>query len=284
MSKRSYLNSLRGKITNRALFIGILPIILIGGLAYFGLSRLITEADQGLEQSRSELLDKVVGANLSATASRVVQQLDGFMLERISDVVTWASAPNVVAAARNAANVHRTRGLPSLSTEEIEGVFEEKKSLRLYPGTDAYLTRQIENSLHFGEVFMTDEYGYNVALTNPTSDFVQSDEGWWVTAMDNGISVGQVEFDSSAGIWSIDISVRIDDSETGKRLGVMKAVLGVSLIQEVADNRADEISNGSVVIANADGLLLAETATRHSSNRIMTEEAGLGVDATPAVK
>ena len=49
-----------------------------------------------------------------------------------------------------------------------------------------------------------------------------------------------VEFDESAGIWSIDISVRIDDPASGRSLGVMKAVLGVSLIQEVADKAEHE--------------------------------------------
>ncbi|MGI9317289.1 MAG: HAMP domain-containing protein [bacterium] len=275
MAKRSYFNSLRGKITNRALILGILPIVLVGALAYTGLSRLIQEADRGLEESRSELLDKVVGANLSATANRVVQQLDGFMLERISDAVTWASAPTVITAAREAATLHAEQGLANLSIEEVEAQFTSEKSLNLFPTTDKYLRTQIAKSLHFGEVFITDEFGYNVSLTNPTSDFVQSDEGWWKTAMDNGISVGQVEFDSSAGIWSIDISVRIDDDQTGQRLGVMKSVLGVSLIQEVADRRAKEVSGGSVTVVNNEGSLLAETATRHDENRIMSESINL---------
>ena len=284
MAKRSYFNSLRGRITNRALFIGILPIILIGGLAYYGLSSLISEAESGLERSRAELLDKVVGANHNATASQVVEQLDGFMLERISDAVTWASAPNVVVAARGAAEFHRTRELPALSTEQIEKAFTDKKSLNLYPATDAYLTKQVERSPHFAEVFITDEYGYNVALTNPTSDFVQSDEEWWITAMDNGISVGDVEYDDSAGIWSIEISVRIDDDKSGKRLGVMKSVLGVSLIQAVADGRAAQIRNGNVTIANSAGLLLAETSTGHSIDRIMNPDSSLSGSADAAVR
>ncbi|MEJ2178536.1 MAG: HAMP domain-containing protein [Gammaproteobacteria bacterium] len=283
MAKRSYFNSLRGKITNRALILGIVPIVLVGLLAYTGLSRLIQEADRGLEESRAELLDKVVGANLSATANRVVQQLDGFMLERISDAVTWASAPNVINAAREAAALHAERGIANLPIEEIEAQFQSEKSLNLFPATDKYLRTQIANSLHFGEVFITDEFGYNVSLTNPTSDFVQSDEGWWQTAMDNGISVGDVEFDASAGIWSIDISVRIDDDQTGKRLGVMKSVLGVSLIQEVADRRAKEVSGGSVTVVNNQGSLLAETASRHAEDRIMSEDVNLKIEGNAAI-
>lgn len=284
MTKRGYFNSLRGKITNRALILGIVPILLIGILAYTSLTRLIEQVDAGLDTSRGEMLDKVVGANLSATAGRIVQQLDGFMLERISDAVTWASAPNVVEAARNAAGFHRSRGFPGMSTEEVEALFEAQKSLGLFPDTDRYLSLQIERSQHFGEVFITDEYGYNVALTNPTSDFVQSDEDWWVGAMDNGIDVGQVEYDASAGIWSIDISVRIDDEQTGRRVGVMKAVLGVSLIQEVADNRASEIASGNVTVANQEGLLLAETASNHNVDRIMSAAGNLSGSSNPSIQ
>ena len=284
MQKRSYFTSLRGKIINRALLLGVLPIVLIGAVAYQGLSQLINDADNGLNQSRAEMLDKVVGTNLSATANSIVQQLDRFLLERIGDAVTWASAPNVVAATRNAAAAHRDRGLLGLSIEEIEDQFEDAKSLGLFPITDLYLAQQIANSPHFGEVFVTDEYGYNLALTSPTSDFVQNDEGWWVTAMDNGISVGQVEFDSSADIWSIDISVRVDDPQTGKKLGVMKSVLGVSLIQEISDKRAEEIDESNVTIANSSGLLLAETATDHDVDRIMNTSSGLTISRKDTIR
>lgn len=284
MAKRSYFNSLRGKLTNRALFISLLPILVLGGLTYYGLSSLTKQVDDGINQSRSILLDEVVGASLSGTATRIVQQLDGFMLERIQDAVTWASAPNVVAAARQAAVEHADRGLTGLSIDDVEAQFVDQKSLNLAPITDRYLGTQIASSLHFGEVFMTDENGFNVALTNPTSDFVQSDENWWITAMDNGISVGQVEYDASAEIWSIDISVRIDDDQSREKLGVMKAVLGVSLLQEVSDNRAAEIPGGSVSVVNHAGLLLAETSTAHSADRIMSESASLANSSSGAIQ
>lgn len=157
------------------------------------------------------------------------------MLERISDAVTWASAPIIIQAAKNAAKLHKDRGFTDLNIEEIEAKFKNTKSLNVSPGANNYLKLQIKNSKHFGEAFFTDKYGFNVALTNPTSDFVQRDENWWKTAWENGVSVGEVEFDDSAGIWSVDISVRIDDIAAGRSLGVMKTVLGVSLIQQVAD-------------------------------------------------
>jgi twitching motility protein PilJ len=275
MEQRSYGKSLRGKITNRTLFIGIVPVLLVGAFAWFSLTQLTSNANQQLEKSRGELLDTVVGNNLSTTASRIVNQLDAFMLERISDVVVWASAPIIIQAARRAAEEHARIGLDKLSIDEIEARFDQSKNLDVSPAANRYLIQQIRRSPHFGEVFFTDAFGFNTALTNPTSDFVQRDENWWKTAWENGISVGEVEFDDSAGIWSVDISVRIDDPASGRSLGVMKAVLGVSLIQEVADNGARDIRGGTVTVISSGGLLLAETGTEHDKKRIMVESVNL---------
>ncbi|MDH3714843.1 MAG: HAMP domain-containing protein [Gammaproteobacteria bacterium] len=275
MNKRPFSKSLHGKLTLQTLIVGLVPVVIVGLIAYQSLSELTETADERLEQSRLELSRDVVGVNLSATASRVAQQIDVFMRERILDAIVWARAPNVVEAAKGAAAEHSKRGLETATISEVEDQFRSVKSLNLFPGTSAYLKDQIALSPHFGEVFFTDQNGFNVAMTNPTSDFVQRDEAWWRQAWNNGLDIGDVEFDDSAGIWSVDVSVRIADPETGTRLGVMKSVLGVSLIQEVATTGAAEINGGRVTVANRDGLLLAETSSQHSRERIMNDEFNL---------
>jgi HAMP domain-containing protein len=284
MEVRPYSKSLRGKITNRTLFIGIAPVLMVGIFSWFSLNQLTTSANGQLDNSRAELLDSVVGNNLSTTSARIVNQLDTFMLERISDVVVWASAPIILQAAKSAATAHQKAGLVDKEIDEIEALFKTRKSLNISPTANRYLIQQIRRSSHFGEVFFTDKHGFNTALTNPTSDFVQRDENWWKTAWENGISVGEVEFDDSAGIWSIDISVRIDDTASGRSLGVMKAVLGVSLIQEVADKGARDINGGLVTVISSGGRLLAETSTKHAKDRIMVDSVNLRNSTDPALQ
>lgn len=284
MKNRSYFQSLRGKITNRILFIGIVPILVIGSIGWFSLNQLTTEVSSKLNVTQTDLLDRVVGANLITVSNRLAEQLDTFMLERISDVVTWVSAPIVVEAAKAAAALHNREGLTTLDIDAVEAKFITRKSLNVSPKANSYLKAQIGRSKHFGEAFFTDRNGFNVALTNPTSDFVQRDENWWKTAWENGISVGEVEYDESASIWSVDISVRIDDARTGRSLGVMKAVLGVSLIQQVADSGVEGIEGGSVTVINGDGQLLAETSTRHALDRIMNESVNFRKSSDAAIK
>jgi len=63
----------------------------------------------------------------------------------------------------------------------------------------------------FGEVFITNRYGANVAQTNRTSDYRQDDEEWWTKARDNGVYIGDVGFDESAAVYSTDICLRIEN-------------------------------------------------------------------------
>lgn len=275
MNTRPYFKSLRGKLTNASLIIGLVPVALVGAMAWYSLDQLTRSASEQVDNSSRELLDTVVGRNLSGTAARIAERLDTFMRERMSDVVAWASTPVVIDAARKAAETHRAAGLTELSINDVEARFSDRKSLDVSPQANSYLSRQIEGSTHFGEVFITDANGFNAALTGATSDFVQRDENWWKIAWENGISVGEVESDDSARIWSVDIAVRIDDPATGHSLGVMKAVLGVSLIQEVADEEARNIPQGTVTVVNSDGKLLAETASEHNRARIMADGVNL---------
>jgi HAMP domain-containing protein len=64
----------------------------------------------------------------------------------------------------------------------------------------------------------------------------------------------------------------------------MKAVLGVSLIQEVADRGARGINGGTVTVVSSGGQLLAETGTKHAKNRIMVESVNLRNSTDTAIQ
>ncbi|MFH1768109.1 MAG: PAS domain S-box protein [Candidatus Omnitrophota bacterium] len=84
----------------------------------------------------------------------------------------------------------------------------------------------------YGEIFVTNRYGVNVAMTGKTSDYYQADEEWWQEAEKNGLYVGDVNYDESARIYSIDIGVRVDDDE-GNFSGVIKAVLDIRRVRNI---------------------------------------------------
>ena len=75
----------------------------------------------------------------------------------------------------------------------------------------------------YGEAFVTNKYGVNIAQTGKTSDYYQADEKWWQTAKEKGFFVGDIEYDESAGVWTMPFGVRVDDHE-GNFMGVIKAI------------------------------------------------------------
>ncbi len=80
--------------------------------------------------------------------------------------------------------------------------------------------------LQFPEIFVTNAYGANVAQTGKTSDYYQSDEGWWLKGKDESIYVGSIEWDQSADIYASDIVIKIED-KSGNFIGILKAVTQV---------------------------------------------------------
>ncbi len=133
----------------------------------------------------------------------------------------------------------------------------------------------------YSEVFLTNRYGVNVAQTSMTSDYRQDDKQWWLAARDNGVFVGEIMFDQSSQVWSVDICIRIDDMD-GAFQGVITAVLRLSHIDEIihkikADTLAQDESNSlhSILLLNRQGHILLtseDIEDQYSDDRIYTHE------------
>ena len=98
-----------------------------------------------------------------------------------------------------------------------------------------YFRREYGYAL-FGEIFVTNRFGANMAQTSRTSDYRQDDEGWWQTTKRDGMAVSDVVYDASAGAYGIAISVRIEDADGGF-LGVLKASLNISQVIAIVSER-----------------------------------------------
>ncbi len=110
----------------------------------------------------------------------------------------------------------------------------------------------------FAELFLTNEYGANVAQSGKTEDYRQDDEDWWQEAKVKGISVGKTEFDESAKTDVIPIAIKITD-EDGKFIGVLKVPLSVrSLIREAELFTQYDVTT-QVNIVTENGLLVYST-------------------------
>jgi sigma-B regulation protein RsbU (phosphoserine phosphatase) len=139
----------------------------------------------------------------------------------------------------------RWRGLTPADAE-LQAILNNPLALNLK-------TFQVLNPL-FIELLVTDDRGRLVAATGKTSDYWQADELWWQTAFQIGTEkayVDAINYDESAGVYSIDLAVPVRHPESPERppLGVLKAVLNASpLFLGVARNLAQEQSRWQLVL------------------------------------
>ena len=142
--------------------------------------------------------------------------------------------------------------------------------MRKAPKTTATLlkTLQATTQNRFKEIFITDSRGYVIAATNKTSDFDQGSgddppvgEPWWAAAREKGEHIGDIDYDESAEVYSVDINMNITapDSQSS---GVIKAIYNMENIQNMKQNRPfiGALSKGQTwyyELINRNGLLLA---------------------------
>ncbi|EMI21078.1 protein containing ATP-binding region, ATPase-like protein [Rhodopirellula maiorica SM1] len=108
----------------------------------------------------------------------------------------------------------------------------------------------------FGEVFFTNRFGVNAAQTSRTSDYRQDDETWWKQAFEHDVFIGDVMLDESAGVYSVDICLRVDD-ENGSPLGVLKAVMNIQEVFSVIDTRVGRYRDDErLVLFTAEGRVI----------------------------
>lgn len=133
-----------------------------------------------------------------------------------------------------AVNAQNAKGLTLASIKERD------KEWRQTNGFDAEMEAMMKNSAakklsefentknYFFELFLMDNQGANVAMTNKTSDYWQGDEAKWQESFNEGkgaVHIGEVEFDDSAQYYLVQVSVPVIDA--GVAIGAI--TIGVNL-------------------------------------------------------
>ena len=256
----------QGKNTLRnRLLITILPAVLIPLAIASAIGYSITE-NRMKNQAMSQLEEHTLLAGKTVTTFI----RDSF---KIPDLV--AVNPLVIESMRAGTQKAQAQGLPQKSIEAVEQQFADTKLLEADTTLNQYL-EQVVQSTSSVEIFFTERNGFNIAFSNPTSDFVQRDEGWWQNSQKNGQAVDEPEFDESANAVIVAISEAVKDPKTGEFLGVIKTGIPVT---ELDSNIATYLAAGlkqsqTVQVVDSDAGSLMTTITSQGSNPEKQEVIG----------
>jgi C4-dicarboxylate-specific signal transduction histidine kinase len=169
---------------------------------------------------------------LQATVLRAAELVDRYMEQRRSDLELLAGSPAVVDAARAATAEALDLGFDRYATEELESQFADVKAM----GSDERLRNYLvsfRDASDFAEISFTERNGFTVLASNPTSDFVQSDEVWWRDASLAGWYEGTPANDESAGVLGLELAARINDPDSGMMIGVVRGLVDLSRLAEL---------------------------------------------------
>ena len=155
--------------------------------------------------------------------------------------LSMASNPAIIEAVKAGSDRVLAENLTALPISEVEKNYSSTKLLQPNEGLNNYLKETVKNS-NFSEIFFTEKFGFNVAYSQPTSDFVQRDEAWWQQVENNYSYISQPNFDDSSNVYSIAIVQAIREPQTQEFIGVIKAVLPVSYLSQISIDYLENIN------------------------------------------
>jgi methyl-accepting chemotaxis protein len=204
-----------------------------------------------------------IGDQLVTLGDEVVLRAADQVFSGLKVLETLARTPSLVEAV-NQANLDRA----AWTDAEIAVLDQDWKDGKAYIDPiaqaieanelTAYLKEFVSKNPEEVEVFVTDIKGLNIAMTDRTSDFLQSDEGWWTSTYANGLGnpfIAQVEYDDSSKAYAMNIGAPVFDPDTQKVIGVLRGTLDVSLfIQTLGTVKIGQ--TGSAALIDSEGNIL----------------------------
>lgn len=171
---------------------------------------------------------------LAVAAEEVPNSLNA----RLGEIEKLGELPVIVAAveARN------SRGM------SLEAIKERDKEWMAHKDIDSGMREIMENEAakalraveksqpYYVEMFVMDNQGANVAMTNKTSDFWQGDEEKFNETFNKGMGktfIAAPEFDDSANAYLIQVSVPVKSN--GRTIGALTIGVNLDVLADVAE-------------------------------------------------
>lgn len=227
------------RIVHKLLLATVLPALLIWVVGYYAVA--VSEHS----------LREIIEDRSAARAAAVMDEIDRALRTHVANLKALTRS-NLVLETLDAAN--EEFAMYSDPAAEVARLDEEWQTGTV-PEQQKLLSRFLDNELSqelrvrleklqeatgyavYGEIFFTNQYGGIAALTSRTSDYRQDDEMWWQEAAKHGVFIGDVSFDDSARVYSVDICMSVETQE-GKLAGVMKAVLNIQEVFSIIDGQS----------------------------------------------
>lgn len=213
-------------------------IIVIVPLSIVGLY-LTSNADSNLQQS--------IGMHFRTMALTDAAATSQFISDRILDVSAIAVEPRIVDAVKAANRQYAGMGEDATAAriQKVEGQWDTPESdsrvkeLTSSPAS-RWLQRQHGLNRRLLKIIVTDENGAAVAATEKPVRYLDTDQQRWQAVYAGGkgaVDVTEARYDSSTQSDYVDIAVPILDEDSGRFVGVVRALVDISGLFSALDQQ-----------------------------------------------
>ena len=208
-------------------------------------------------------------ARLAGAARRAELLVDQALADRERQVEILALTPAVVEAAREGGARAASLNVAATSPAALEQRFALERSLQAAPAARSFLLGVVPR-LDAVEMSITESHGFNAVTTSRAGDFVQSDESWWQTAWQNGLSSAGSAYDSTLRRSVVSVASVVKDGNT--RLGVLALTFHatplVAALEKAGDGiRIDVVDSTNRIVLSSDSLMLGHFLTGTVASR-----------------
>lgn len=240
--RRSFFKSLRGKVSLQMLIVSLLPVILVGLLAYNSMKTAEDKTSESVGVSRAALEQDTVGANKAGLAWLLSYDMEKQIAERIKDVDNWAGKAAVVNAAR------------SSSDDDSEAY--------------KYLGEEISGTTYFDYAYLVDlsDNVVTQVVTGNNRPDKESISPSVKLAEENRVYVSDITL--GAGIepsYIMEIAVRVDDLNADEAVGVVVGVVKIHPLS-LAQEYEKKVTGNRVVVWNRNGTLITDSEEKKRYN------------------
>lgn len=253
-------------------------IIVIVPLSVVGLY-LTSNADKNLEQTIGMQFRTIALTDAATTAQ--------FIGDRISDVSAIAADTAIVDAVKASHRQYQGAGEEAIAAriQKIEGQWDTPSADSLVKDmlssrASRWLQQQRSLNRRLLKIIVSDENGASVAATGKPVHYAEADQQRWQAVYAGGkgaVNVTEVRYDASTQSDYVDIAVPVLEEESGRFMGVVRALVDVSGLFSVFDQQHLGHS-GRVMLVTSKGMIVnAPNVT--PDLRLMSEEYSAVRDA-----
>ena len=196
-----------------------------------------------LEININEMKKTAIERNITI-ASTLMHDFDRFVKKRIDDFKQITYSIEVQNAIHKSNELFQKRA--EQNNNSNNNINQHTQSVTDTHVEDAQLTNELKVIIEFyknvyehsviDEIFITNQYGENIALGTGISDFRQDDETWWQVTKKDGFFIGKPAYSDNYKTHTIPIGLRIND-DAGNFLGVLR--ISLNLADILNDLKAD---------------------------------------------